>query len=224
MSRKLLAATVAVALGAGALAAHATPIAIYNTGTAASGSGLAPAGGADPHWSITATPGSSTPAAAYDVSSRPAGWTASNPASQWISVAANGKKNQPKGLYDYQTSFDLTGLDASTASLSGSFAVNNCVTDILINGVSTGLGSSGTCGSNTHFKSFTAFSITTGFISGMNTLTFIVRNSGTGASSTGLNVLVSGNARPPAVPEPAALGWIGLALLGLGGLWLRRRA
>lgn len=222
MFRKLPAITMAVTLGATAAAAHASPIAIYNTGTATSGSGLAPAGGADPHWTITPTLSSSAPVAAYDVSSRPSGWTATNPASQWISVAADGSKTQPAGSYAYQTSFDLSRMDASTANLSGSFADDNCVTDILINGISTGEGSSGKCGKTAHYRQFTAFTITTGFISSVNTLTFIVRN--TSKSTTGLNVLVSGSARPTPVPEPAALGWISLALLGLGGLWLRRRA
>lgn len=239
----LFAATVMGLLGGFAVAAQASPIAIYNTGSYNSGSstsgGLAAQSAADPHWTVcSTTPTSSAPTAPCGTapvaamvvtkSSQPGVW-ATNPASQWIgpkaleSVGSGG--NDPAGYYEYQTSFDLTGLDPGSASLSGSFAVDNCVVQVFINGTATGIANTGVCTSSANLTGFLTFNIGSGFISGVNTLTFVMQNGTGGAGNpSGLNVLVSGNANPLAVPEPAAFGLLGLAFFGLGGLWLRRRA
>lgn len=207
------------------VAANATPIPIYNTGTNSGGSGLATPGSADPNWVMTSAPTAGTQSSAYVDTSIPA-W-ATNPNSQWLTPNANGSSSKSApGMYYFQTSFDLVSGDLSTAILTGKFAVDNCVTDVLINGVSTGIHSSdstSTCASYSDFQSFMNFSITTGFTHGINTLTFEVKNSGGSSNAMGLNVIVSGTISPIKVPEPGALGLLGLAMLGFGGLWLRRR-
>lgn len=244
MNHRILAATALVAaLGLATTVAQANPIAIYNTGTAASGSGLATAGAADPHWTMCSTtptttapssPCATTPVSATVVNQQPGVW-ATNAASQWIGPKANESTGaggtDPAGYYIYQTTFDLTGLIPGTAQLSGSFAVDNCVTAVFVNGTNVGIANpsaSSNCGISTNLTSFLNFSIGpgSGFINGINTLTFVMQN-GAGASGnpSGLNVLVSGTAEPSlSVPEPAPLGLFGLGLLGLGGMWLRRRA
>ena len=220
MNRIWIAAALFAVIGGFATAAQANPIAIYSTGD-----GQTP-GGADAHWTIQA-PGSSTPTQAIVNSSTAAPpWIANNSTSQWIGPKADGSTDaggtSPGGSYTYQTTFDLTGLNPATASLSGGFAADNCVAQVLINGHALAAYNNA-CGSNNMFAAFTTFAINSGFINGVNTLTFVVVNyAGNSGNPTGLNVYVSGTASKP-VPEPTLLGLFGLGLLGLGGLWLRRR-
>lgn len=237
------AAVSVVVLGSVAAPAFANPIAIYNTGSYNSGSsitgGLSSASTADPHWTVCSTtpsgtaptaPCATTPVAAIvvDNTKQPGVW-ATDPASQWIGLKANESTgaggSDPAGYFEYQTQFDLTGLDPTSASLAGKFSVDNCVVQVFINGTATGIANSGACNTSANLTGFLSFNIGSGFISGINTLTFVMRNwTGSSGNPSGLNILVSGNANPLAVPEPRTLGLFGLALLGLGGLWLRRRA
>ena len=63
------------------------------------------------------------------------------------------------------------------------------------------------------------FTLTSGFVAGINTLSFRVENySGATGNPTGIIVSVSGTAEH--APEPAAAGLLGSGLLGL---WLLRR-
>jgi hypothetical protein len=145
----------------------------------------------------------------------------SNSISAWIGPNNSSQLDGPGGTYDYQTTFDLTGLDPSTATITGQWAADNLGVGILINNVSTGITSS--C---FDCFNFTGFSISGGFVAGVNTLDFIVQN-GTGigdpaAGPTGLRVELAGTAA--AAPEPASFVLIGAGLLVLSRLRRRVRS
>ncbi len=84
------------------------------------------------------------------------------------------------GDYVYQIKFDLAGFDPTTAFVTGNWSTDNEGLDILLNGASTGLRN--TAG----FGSYTPFTITSGFLSGVNTLELKLNNAGAGW--TGLRV------------------------------------
>jgi hypothetical protein len=188
--------------------ANGAPITtLYNTGVNNSGSVLAN-NAPDPHYTLIAPSPvvgptfARTSASGFPIS--PGGpWVGDNTTSRWITPSLNA--TGPNGNYTYRTTFDLTGLDPSTASITGRWATDNPGLDILINGVSTG--QVNTIG----FTAFTPFSINTGFTSGINTLDFIVQEQGV---VTGLRVEMTGTAAA-AVPEPFSLGIFGTLTLGV---------
>ena len=110
--------------------------------------------------------------------------------------------------------FDLAGLDATTALIAGQWAADNTGLDILINGNST----SNTCGG---FSVLCNFNIASGFVAGINTLEFQVQDVGGIAGFLVSSISSSADAIP--VPEPGMIAIFGLGLIGLG-LARRRRA
>lgn len=127
-------------------------------------------------------------------------WLADNNLSAWLTPAADA--NGP-GLMDgsanyyFELSFDLTGYLPETARITGSWCSDNTGKDILINGVSTGQTNPN------QFGAFTPFSITSGFVEGTNTITFVVNNGGGEADGTGpvgVRVELSGTAMAPGTP------------------------
>lgn len=75
------------------------------------------------------------------------------------------------GPYTYQTQFDLTGMLPSTAILNLEIAADDILKDVLLNGVSQGI-----TDSTLHYTVPISATINSGFISGVNTLQFIVIN------------------------------------------------
>lgn len=192
--------------------ASAAPIVVYGTGVTDSGA-LAAAGTTDTHYSILSGPtGASTPFVGTNI---PGQWVANMGSSQWIGVSTNLSTTQPAGAYDFRTTFSLAGLNYTTASLAGSVAADNNVT-ILLNGVAA---SSANFGGS---ASLSPFTLSSGFINGVNTIDFVVTNSpGGGFNPSGLQVAITGSA---AVPEPASIVMVGLGAVGVMGFGLRRRA
>ena len=97
-------------------------------------------------------------------------------------------RSQPKfffrtcapGDYTYQTTFSLAGFISSSAIIQGNFAVDNEVESITLNGVSVPLSFHG------NLLTLTDFTISSGFMSGVNTLDFTVVNLESEPTPTGI--------------------------------------
>lgn len=162
---------------------------LFNTGVDDDGDPLPYAANtSDLHWTITSSPYGAIDAVLADPGAFPIStgqWIANSATTSWI-----GPANQPTGgsggvatggpnggnvfgTYVYETVFDLSTFFLNTVSLSGSYAVDNRLSSILVNGVSIGaVGAGG-------FSSLTNFNIPAGgslFNSGNNTLTFVTQN------------------------------------------------
>ncbi len=216
-----------------------------------SSTGLGAPGAADPHYALVSAPagpvsasklpgasGSGTPAftTAYVVQQNAnfpfdAFWASNNysppgaPASGWIAPTADVNTTHPDGYYTYRTTFDLTGFNLASASISGFVAADNGV-QVLLNGqfAASIYGPNGYTFTTTAFAN-QGLSITSGFKPGINTLDFVVYNEVQASGNpTGLRVALSGNADPVPTPEPASLAVFGGGLIGLAGYIRRRRA
>jgi len=178
----------------------------------------------DPHYSLFSVPDTGT--TKIDVFTFSGQWVARDAISTWIapnSVTTSGQpEDGPVGDYDYRTTFNLAGFDPATASVTGKWAADNSGLDILINGHSTG-------NSGASFSALQDFSVSSGFIAGLNTLDFLVRNfNGPGPNATGLRVEIldataDATTGSSAVPEPSGLVLL-LSFVGTAGLiWYRKR-
>ncbi|MCE9565046.1 MAG: cadherin-like domain-containing protein [Planctomycetes bacterium] len=159
------------------------PITLFSTGVT-SGGGLLADNQNDPHYELISNSGASLmPGATRTLTADgfPIGpWIGNGSDSRWIVPAATDDDgNAAAGSFDYRTTFDLTGIDPSTVTISGLWAADDDAT-ISLNGVDTGVSVSAG-----GFQSLTTFSLATGFRVGMNTLDFLVHNSG---GPTGLRV------------------------------------
>lgn len=143
-------------------------------------------------------------------------WVADQADSQWISPQTDPNVGVPGGTYDYVTTFDLTGLDPATATLTGNYSADDSVS-IILNGSPTGQSYASPA-----WASLSSFSITSGFISGVNTIDFQVTNSnGSGNNPSGVQVEFLTHTADPlsSTPEP---GSYLLLSTGIAGLWWLR--
>jgi hypothetical protein len=188
---------------------------LYNTGLDGSGSLVAASGGIDGNWDVS--PGSD------GVTYYNNAYAANDLDSQWISSnVSGGNETSSSSDYIFSTTFDLTGYDADTAAIIGSWGVDNYAS-IFLNGndtsVSLAFGSAA-------FNNLSGFSLSEFFIDGINTLTVEVTN--------GYDTNLTREPGPMAlrfddlelsataqVPEPSIIALFGLGLLGLG--FARRR-
>jgi len=169
-------------------AAHAGSIQVFNTGVNGSGAPLEDATVGDPHYTLIAVPNGST----TDIRVRTSAggppvtnaWLGDNLLSAWIGPNNGPDVPGPDIFYTYRTTFNLSGFDPTTASLTGQWAADNEGSNILLNGLPTGNTAGG-------FNSWSSFTISSGFRADVNTLDFIVNN---GGGSTGLRVEVTGTA------------------------------
>ncbi|MBN2505882.1 MAG: lamin tail domain-containing protein [Verrucomicrobia bacterium] len=161
------------------------PIAtLYNTGVADDGSTL-PAGASDPHYLITAAAQGGINRGAI-VCANNAAWIGNDFDSCWIGVTASGADNVAVGAYHFQTRFNLFNYLPGTVRVTLQVAVDNTCASVLLNGASAGI----------NYAGFAAYSepfvLTTGFVTGTNTLEFRTTNDGTSVNPAGFRVLASG--------------------------------
>lgn len=218
VGKALVPLTATACLWAIAVSASAATIpGLFNTGVLSDGT-VAPAGAVDLHYVLIASADPNFPGPSAIVANPiPAGlWLANSTTSRWIGPTVNqgyptGAAAHPIGDYTYRLTFDLTGLDPATASITGNWAADNSGQFIRLNGANT------PGNAVPVFTSLQAFTVSSGFVTGINTLDFVVKNtSGGGSNPTGLRVSdIAGTANATVVPAPAAF-W----LLGTGLLWI----
>lgn len=188
-----------------------TSIGLWNTGVDASSNKVTTNGTAELHWAADGDP-------AY-IYKHPAYFTDS--AANWISEFANGGSEgsiASPAQTAFELSFDLTGYDPSQTTIAGIWGLDN-FGSILLNGSSSGNTlPAGSVASN--FNQTHNFSLTSGFIAGINTIRVVGENEGgPGAMFMKFTDIQS---MSMAVPEPSGL--IGaLTMASLGVLFIRRR-
>lgn len=205
---------------AGVERVHATPIYNVSTGFNTSGqlitsSTTSGRGTPDGHWDVIDTNlGSTYNGAAYVVTSSQndwySGWLGNGPNSDWIALDAN-TNNNGQAPYTFSTTFNMTGYDLSTASLSGSWAIDDGGT-LSLNGNSLGTLGSGQWGALTAFSAPSS-----DFVSGVNTLSITITDSDFNLEAVRLQGSVSASPLGTATPEPASLTLMGLCFAILGG-------
>lgn len=208
MQRVVMAFTAAIglfSLNTATLSAAVIPN-LFTTGVDSSGVSLAP-GAFDPHY-VMINRSDSVPPGGNPVVMDGHPWFANSATSMWVWAGQDGRPS-PLSV-TFRTTFDLSGLDPNSASINGYWIVDNAGIDIKINGVSTGNTMQG------GGPPPVGFSINHGFISGVNTLDFIVEDGGV---IGGFRVSqISGIASPASsggqVPEPASISIFGLSVLG----------
>ncbi|RYZ10346.1 MAG: hypothetical protein EOO73_01885 [Myxococcales bacterium] len=136
-------------------------------------------GAVDPHYTLLESADATLPGpdAVVATSIAEGYWLPQSDASKWIAPTPDQPYPGPPspcnatGTYVYRTSFDLTGYDPDSLTITGGWAADNSGADIRLNGVGLSL----PAGS---YTPLTAFTIDGGFLSGVNTLDFVVTDVG----------------------------------------------
>lgn len=189
-----------------------------STGLDASNNLIATGGVNDAHWTVTTDPTFSPTGIPQTVFPNNAdwfgGWLANGPNSDWIARNANVTDNGPSP-YTFTRTFDLTGFNVSTASLSGAWAVDDTGT-LSLNGHLLSTLGSGAWGALTAFSDTGASG---DFVQGINTLTMTITSNDRFLEA----VRLDGSLTVRAVPEPSSFGLIGVGGTGIALAARRRR-
>lgn len=180
----------------------------YNTGVTATGQ-VSIGGSIDQHFSS----GGST----VYVLQNPAYWAWIGPdlASAWIGPDADSGETFSGGFYtlDYSITFNLSGYNPESVVIIGLIAVDNTLNDIRVNGVSNATPNPG-------FFAWTPFTLSQGFISGMNTIDFDFTNDG-GPGGLRIEFTSATGTASSSTPEPVPMVLVGLTIACVG-LYRRR--
>jgi hypothetical protein len=173
---------------------------LFSVNTGAGATGLLPQGAQDPQLAISCSP----PGTSFTlpVVTQPSPfWMTNGPNSQWVGPLA-ALANAPDGVYCYTLNFTIpcpTNVPIK-ASLTGQWMADDTGT-IYLNGVPTG----NTLSIGWAFTNWQAIAINSGFVPGLNTLTFYVTNGG--ASPTGIRLELTGAASCcPCSTNPCPVG------------------
>ena len=129
-------ALAAAASVAGSAAQAVVVPGLYNTGVGAGGAPLAAGDGqVDAHYVVGSSNLAGVSAGDPTYTYYNGAYAAENPGSRWISYS--GSPFAGVGNFSAQTTFDLTGYQPGTASITGNWGVDN-EGEIFLNGVSTG--------------------------------------------------------------------------------------
>jgi hypothetical protein len=175
-----------------------SPVPIFGTGVASDKFLLAD-GANDLHYTV-----GGAPAVVVNSIGFPFPFWKGSGASKWIAPSADQSVGIAPGPYVYTTTFDLTGFDLPTVTISGEFSADNSAT-VSLNGTALSAVSQS-------FASTTPFAIKSGFLAGVNTLVFTVTNDGESPNPTGLLVNLSGTgtltgSTPPITPS-SVWAWV----------------
>lgn len=152
-----------------------------------------PAGDPDPQYTVVLP--DTTEVTATVVTGAPIPpWIPTTISSAWIGTDAAASNAEP-GTYRFLTGVSLLAEEAERAFISGAFAADDSITDIVINGTSTGLVSELGFGGLTMFPAEFGLGL---FQDGDNTIEFVVSNGGEAANSFGLRVDATVALLPPA--------------------------
>jgi len=184
----------------------AAPTDLFNTGLDTNGV-LSAGDIPDPHWTLSRSAdvnylGPNAPIFEYSFPIQfadPNGsFSPTNGFSMWIGAIGNQGGVAPgslAGQYVYRSTFLLDTADPSSVTLGGNLWTSGSISDILVNGKSTGiaLAPGGTL-------YVTTFSITNGFVPGQNTLDFVENLAGAAISAIRVEISGVGLALPAGLP------------------------
>jgi hypothetical protein len=152
---------------------------LYNTGVDDLGAVLTDGTIGDSHFALVSVPGGTTDirvrtaVGGYPIIGYPF-YTGDDTASAWIGPNNAADLDGPVGTYIFRTTFDLAGRDPSTVKITGQWSDDD-VGSMYLNGVPLGIQ---TAPEGWAFGYWSPFEINQGFVSGVNTLDFVVENRG----------------------------------------------
>lgn len=194
----------------------ASPITVHNTGVNASDILVSPGAQAS-FWTLAAEPAGATEA----IGSNPfryhhPAYFADTATAAWVAPTASGNAGAG-GFYTYALTFDLTGVDPTSAIISGIYGTDNDGS-ISLNGNSP-VATTSFAG----FGSTTPFSFTSGFVAGLNTIDVRVDNGGDPTAFFVEFTSATASSSGSATPELATLFPVCFGLLGVIAGVSRRR-